>query len=253
MAGIPLHSTANINMMGRRWASMTTKPMAGRTHDGLFIVFEGIDGSGKSSHARHLQQYLAGRLLAGGHAGQVLLTEEPWKQGIGAWVRRQLLAVDEKRNDTMTLLYLLLAARYQHLVEYIMPALAAGQVVISDRFILSTHAYQGYGDGVDIALIKKLSQPIIDMVAVDKTFLLDLAPDAAMARLKHSRTSTDAMEQKPLDFFVKVRDGFLAMAQAEEHKQHNIAVIEASKPEATVRAAIEQMADKLLLAKGIKP
>ncbi len=228
--------------------------------NGLFIVFEGIDGSGKTSQAKKLQQFMA----AAGR--EVIMTEEPRKKSLGQWVRQKLLHTRhssednqeaggdkaypsspsgewQKEIDDLTMVYMLLAARAEHVADVILPALAAGKVVICDRFSHSTLAYQGYGAGVDIELIEKLSQPISAMVKPDRVFLIDIAPQAARLRLEMGREGKDTMEEKPIEFFEKVRLGFLTIAR---DNPSLVKIIDGLDKEEVVAAAIEKNIQPLL-------
>ena len=215
---------------------------------GLFIVFEGIDGSGKTSQANRLR----GVMESMGY--EVVLTEEPQKkstapesqgesqgetqgESLGAWVRTQLLYQSEKKWDNLTMVYMLLAARVDHIKNTILPAIEMGKVVICDRFSASTLAYQGYGAGGDIEMIKKISAPIEAMIKPDHVFLIDIAPAAAMLRVEMGRDKKDTMEEKPIEFFEKVRLGFLDLAN--EHNS-GIKVIDGLQSEDAVATMIEK-------------
>ncbi|MDI9314105.1 MAG: dTMP kinase [Hydrotalea sp.] len=221
--------------------------MAQELFSGLFIVFEGIDGSGKTSQANRLRSTMA----AMGY--DILMTQEPQKKStkvdesrdmaLGAWVRTQLLHQSAKKWDNLAMIYMLLAARVDHIRNTILPALQMGKVVICDRFSYSTLAYQGYGMGGDIEMIKKLSAPIDAIIKPDRVFLIDIAPQAAMLRLDSGREKKDMIEEKPIEFFEKVRLGFLEIA--DEHRR-NMVVIDGLQPEDVVAAAVEKNIIKLL-------
>ncbi|MGI9461468.1 MAG: dTMP kinase [Alphaproteobacteria bacterium] len=209
---------------------------------GLFIVLEGIDGSGKSHQAKQLKNIMVAK------QHQVLLTQEPQKKSLGKWVRDELLGDGESGKnsyilDDMAMLYLLLAARADHVTKTILPALLSGQCVICDRFMHSTLAYQGYGGGLDIGLIKNISQPIMNMIKPDRVFLLDIDVAIAVQRLEKSRDKKDAMEKKSFDFFEKVRKGFLSLAKQENNV---IKIIDGSLPEDEITQIMEKNISDLL-------
>ncbi|MFN3740790.1 MAG: dTMP kinase [Thermodesulfovibrionales bacterium] len=177
---------------------------------GLFITFEGIEGCGKTTQARLLYEHL----LKEGY--RVKLTEEPGGTEIGIEIRKLLL---NKRHDSMhplTELFLYNASRIQHVTEKIRPLLTKGYIVISDRFMDSTFAYQGYGRGIDINLIKCLDDIARQGLRPDITFLLDIEPELGLKR--HSSRELDRVEKESLEFHRAVRDGYLEIARAEPER-----------------------------------
>lgn len=185
---------------------------------GLFISFEGIEGTGKTTQASLLAEYLKAR-------GQdVLLTEEPGGTQIGKRIREVLLNVEHVEMDSLTELLLYNASRAQHIHELILPALKAGKVVITDRFSDSTAAYQGYGRGIDLELLKSLDNIATGGFRPDLTCLLDLDAETGLRR-NRGANKIDRLELEDIDFHKRVKDGFLKLAGKEPWR---IRVIDAS-------------------------
>lgn len=185
---------------------------------GLFISFEGIEGTGKTTQASLLAEYLKAR-------GQdVLLTEEPGGTQIGKRIREVLLNVEHVEMDSLTELLLYNASRAQHIHELILPALKAGKVVITDRFSDSTAAYQGYGRGIDLELLKSLDNIATGGFRPDLTCLLDLDAETGLRR-NRGANKIDRLELEDIDFHKRVKDGFLKLAGKEPGR---IRVIDAS-------------------------
>lgn len=215
--------------------STLTAP-ANTAQTGLFISFEGIDGAGKSSHIGALADVFRAQ-------GRVVtLTREPGGTPLAEKLRQLLL------NDAMDPLceaLLMFAARRDHLQQVIEPALARGEVVISDRFTDATFAYQGGGRGFDLTVLstlegwvqalpgsesggQKLRQP-------DLTLWFDLAPEVAAARLANAR-EPDKFERESALFFQRVRSGYAQRCQADPGR---FARIEADQPREQVWAAVQ--------------
>ncbi len=185
---------------------------------GLFISLEGIEGTGKTTQAR----LLAGFLEAMGK--NVLLTEEPGGTQIGRRIREVLLNPEHREMGSMTELLLYNASRAQHISELILPALKAGKVVITDRFSDSTTAYQGYGRGIDLDLLKSLDNIATGGFRPDLTCLLDLDAETGLRR-NRSANKIDRIELEEIGFHKRVKDGFLKLAEREPRR---IRVIDAS-------------------------
>ncbi len=180
---------------------------------GLFVTFEGLDGSGKSTHLRRAAAWLEGR----GVACQV--THEPGGTPLGDAVRQVFLDPRWGAVDGTVELLLVFASRRQHLFEVIDPALAAGRTVLCDRFTDSTRAYQGHGRGVPLAQIERVDELATGGRRPDRTLLFDLDPAAARARgqspSRQRRGDVDRLDAEDLAFYSRVREGFLALAAAE--------------------------------------
>jgi dTMP kinase len=192
------------------------------------ITFEGIEGSGKSSHA----QRLAARLRDAGR--RVVETREPGGTPLGSALRSVLLGIDTPLTPSAELL-LYCADRTQHVAEVIRPALAAGAFVICDRFSDSTIAYQGHGRELDLDVIRHLDALARGDVRPDVTFLLDCPVAVGLARAK-ARGPSDRFEREAVLFHERVRAGFCALAAAEPRR---IVVVDATADAATVAQVIE--------------
>ncbi|WP_420584410.1 dTMP kinase [Ruegeria sp.] len=176
------------------------------TGPGLFLTFEGIDGSGKSSQAR----MLAERLRSLGR--DVVLTREPGGSTGAEEIRRLVLEGDPDRWSAETELLLFTAARRDHLERTIEPALAAGKVVICDRFADSTRMYQGLSRGDLRSAVDQLHALMIGREP-DLTLLIDMDPQTGLTRAKGRQGTEERFEDFGIDLQQKMRDGFLALAQ----------------------------------------
>jgi dTMP kinase len=180
---------------------------------GLFITFEGIDGAGKSSHV----ETLAAAFRAQGRV--VAVTREPGGTKLAEQLRSLALA---ERMDALTEALLMFAARRDHLLQVIEPALARGEVVLCDRFTDATFAYQGYGRGFDLDVLGQLERWVQDVPALSPgtvrephlTLWFDLAPEIAAQRLAGARLP-DKFEAEPVDFFRRVAAGYAARCGAD--------------------------------------
>jgi len=178
---------------------------------GLFISFEGIEGTGKTIQSKLLYEHFKKT----GYT--VILTEEPGGTRIGLKIRDVLLSVENKEITPVTELLLYNASRAQHLKELILPALNEGGIVITDRFSDSTVAYQGYGRGIDLKLIDSLERMVTEGLKPDITLLLDLDAETGLLRNK-GINKTDRLELEDLKFHKKVRDGYLQIAAREPER-----------------------------------
>jgi dTMP kinase len=176
----------------------------------MFITFEGIEGSGKST----LIGLLASRLRERGE--QIVETREPGGTQLGDAVRKVFLDPVE-RIDAVAEVMLLCASRAQLCVEVIRPALRAGKTVLSDRFYDATIAYQGYGRALDIDHLLQVCLFATSGLSPDLTFVLDLPPEVSQsrvaARAQRERHEIDRMERESLEFHQRVREGYLKLAQ----------------------------------------
>lgn len=192
---------------------------------GALLVLEGIDGSGKTGVARFLKDALLKRGFA------VIGTQEPGGTEEGAALRKMLLARDGYDWTPTSELLLLNAARRQHVDRVVLPAVASGKIVVCDRFVGSTLAYQGAGRGLPESLILRLHELAIGDVWPNLTVVLDLDPEVALrrsvARLAASNVDEGRFEALDLAFHRRVRQSFLA--QASERRQ-SYRVIDASRP-----------------------
>ena len=194
---------------------------------GKFITFEGFEGSGKSTQAGFLYRYLKEK------GKSVLHIREPGGVKISEEIRKILLDVENKHmaRTCETLLYM--AARAQLVQERILPALKKGTIVICDRFLDSTVAYQGYGCGVDIKTIKKLGCFIMEGMKPDLTFLFDIDVKGGLSRTGEIK---DRIEQRPLRYHNRVRQGYLKMSSQEPRR---IVVIDGRKAKDEIQKIIQ--------------
>ncbi|MDK3018062.1 dTMP kinase [Pseudodonghicola flavimaris] len=176
------------------------------TAGGCFITFEGIDGSGKSTQARLLAEAMRGR----GH--DVVLTREPGGSPGAEEIRSLVLEGDPDRWSAETEILLFTAARRDHLERTIEPALAAGKLIISDRFADSTRMYQGLSRGDLRALVDQLHRLMIGREP-DLTVLIDLDPDTGLSRAKGRQGHEERFEDFGIDLQRRMRAGFLALAE----------------------------------------
>jgi len=206
---------------------------------GYFVTFEGLDGSGKSSHLRRVADALGAR---GVHHG---ITHEPGGTPLGDAIRGVFLDPRWGSLDGTVELLLVFASRRQHLLERIEPSLELGRHVLCDRFTDSTKAYQGYGRGVPLELIDRIDEAATGRRCPDRTLLFDLPPETARDR-GHSRRfnrsgASDRLDAEDLGFYRRVRDGFLELAAGEPER---FRVIDSAGPlEATAGQVQEALAD----------
>ena len=171
----------------------------------MFITFEGIDGSGKSTQARLLAEHLRAK------GCEVVLTREPGGSPGAEEIRRLVLEGDPDRWSAETEILLFTAARRDHLERVIAPALSAGKIVISDRFADSTRMYQGLSRGDLRAVVDKLHALMIGREP-DLTFVIDMDPEVGLARAKGRNGTEERFEDFGADLQRKMRDGFLKLA-----------------------------------------
>jgi len=175
---------------------------------GMFISFEGIEGTGKSTQARLLADHLKEK------GYRVIQTMEPGGTRISLKIRELLLSMESREMDHVAELLLYNAARVQHIKEIIGPALERGDIVITDRFSDSTVAYQGYARGIDLQLIDSLDMIATKKLRPDITILFDIDVRTGLARNKELGKN-DRLELEDISFHEKVRKGFLQMAARE--------------------------------------
>lgn len=202
---------------------------------GLFVTFEGIDGSGKSTQ----MQLCAQALEAAGHS--VVLTRNPGGTAFGLELR-QILLHSTQTVYPMSELLLFIADRAQHMDEVVFPALAEGKIILCDRHMDSTLAYQGYGRGLALATIRELNEIAIQGRKPDLTLLFDGDP-ATLAQRVNNRGKADRLEGEKADFHRRVREGFLELAQLEPQR---IQVLNALEPIEQLQAQTLQQVQNAL-------
>ena len=207
----------------------------------LFITFEGIEGSGKSSHALTL----AAELRARGRS--VAETREPGGTAAGTAIRALLLGAEATPLTALAELFLYCADRTQHVSEVVRPALAAGRIVVCDRFSDSTIAYQGYGRGIDLDVVRTLDARARDGLSPALTFLLDCPVPVGLARAKARAAANDRYERETVAFHERIRTGFGTLAAAEPSR---IVVLDSTADAATVARRILDTALTRLEAAG---
>jgi dTMP kinase len=185
---------------------------------GVFLVLDGTEGSGKSTQVRLLEQ----RLVEA--ARDVLTVRDPGTTRIGEQVRAILLDPAHSEMGMRCEMLLYMSARAQMMTQTILPALAAGRVVLCDRFVSSTLAYQLGGDGISAGEIRAVAEIAIKGRWPDLTILLDLPADKSLARVKRAK---DRIEQRPMSYHEQVRRNYLAQAEADPHRYR---VIDADRP-----------------------
>ncbi|MEW5786711.1 MAG: dTMP kinase [Pseudomonadota bacterium] len=195
---------------------------------GCFITLEGVDGAGKSSHLDWLADWFRNR------GRTVRLTREPGGTPIGEKLR-ELVLHQPMQPDTEALV--MFAARREHIETLIRPALAAGEVVISDRFTDASFAYQCGGRGLPESRLELLEQWVQEGLQPDLTLLFDLAPEEAARRLASAR-DPDRFERERRDFHERVRDAYLRRARAQPER---IRIIDGGRPLAEVRSQLQRL------------
>ena len=213
----------------------TEKRLPGRGGRGRFLTFEGIEGVGKTTQVARLGQVLTRQGIA--H----VITREPGGTPLAERVRELVLTAGTERVPDPAELLLMFAARSMHLTNLIEPALAAGRWVICDRFTDATYAYQGAGRGVAQDAISQLEHLVQGALRPDLTLLLDVPVAVGLSRAQRrsggaaAPSATDRFEREQLQFFERVRAGYLARASAEPSR---IVVLDAARPEQEVAALI---------------
>jgi dTMP kinase len=199
-----------------------------------FVTFEGLDGSGKSTHVARIARRLEGAAVP--H----VVTREPGGTDLGAAIRGVFLDHRFRGMDGTVELLLVFASRRQHLVEVIDPALMAGRHVLCDRFTDSTLAYQGHGRGVPLEVIARVDALATGARRPDRTLLFDLPPAEARRRgrsnSRRANGSVDRLDVETLSFYERVRAGYLELAAAEPARYR---VIDSAGPHEATAAAVD--------------
>lgn len=210
---------------------------------GLFITFEGIEGCGKTTQIKILEDYLRTRGLS------VVLTREPGGTLIGDQIRVVLLKPENMRMNPTTELFLYIAARCQHVKELIEPALNAGKTVLCDRFFDATTAYQGCARRIDKNFLRQLHQYATGNLIPDLTILLDCPAEIGLRRALDRNVQSSELEaegrfeQEAIDFHERVREGYLEIARQNPDR---VKVINATDDIETIRENIAQEINKVL-------
>ncbi|QHC66022.1 dTMP kinase [Rathayibacter sp. VKM Ac-2759] len=203
---------------------------------GLFVTLEGGDGAGKTTQARLLEEWLGSR------GRTVVRTREPGGTEVGVQIR-EIVLHHRGEIDPRAEALLYAADRAQHIGTLVRPALERGDVVIQDRYIDSSVAYQGAGRVLDSGEVRRLSEWATRELRPDLTVLLDLDPAAARTRLDASRTRFDRLEAEKEEFHARVRQAFLAIAEADPER---FLVVDASRPIERIAETVRQRIAGLL-------
>ncbi len=187
---------------------------------GLFITFEGGEGSGKTTACKYIYE----RLLSEGI--DAIYSREPGGVDIAEQIRNVILSVKNTAMDVRTEALLYAASRRQHLVEVIQPALDAGKVVICDRFIDSSLAYQGYARGIGIDEVWQINKFAIDDCIPDLTLFFDVEVETGLSRISNRGDKLDRLDRESLRFHHKVREGYRLVC---ERYPQRIVTIDASQ------------------------
>ena len=201
--------------------------------EGLFITFEGADGCGKTTQLKLLAEYL----MKNGR--DVVITREPGAKGLGEKVREILLNYDGVVSDRCES-FLFLADRAQNIDVIVNPAVEAGQIVLCDRHIDSTVAYQGYGRGLDIERINMLNNIATNSRKPDLTIVFDIDVETSQKRVGSEK---DRMESAGIEFHNRVRNGYLEIAKQEPQR---VKVIDASGDIEDIHNEVKRMINNLL-------
>ncbi|VFQ46010.1 dTMP kinase [Desulfoluna butyratoxydans] len=209
----------------------------------MLITLEGIEGSGKSTQIKRITAHLEKQ------GRRCVTTREPGDTPIGKKIRAILLDPENSELTSLAELFLYAADRAQHLGERVLPRLAAGDVVVSDRFFDATTAYQGYARGLDLEVIEKIHGMVLKGLRPDLTLLLDLPPEVGLGRAISAIESGDRtvsesrFEQEALAFHEKVRAGYLTLARREPDR---FVIIDATLSPDEVTEAVTRAIDERL-------
>ena len=211
---------------------------------GLFITFEGGEGSGKTTQIQQLKEWIESSI----GSVNLCMTREPGGTIEAESIRTLLLNGAANKWQPATEAMMMSASRHEHVIHVIEPALSRGDIVICDRFTDSTHVYQGYVGGVDNALLDGLDQLSCQGLVPDLTLLLDIDSNAGLARKIQRGIAESRFESKGVTFHQKVRQGFVERA---EKYPDRITKIDAAKPAGEVTMDVIAAVRALLVAKGI--
>ena len=209
----------------------------------MFFTLEGIEGSGKSTQIGHIAAFFKQRGL------QAVITREPGGTAVGEKIRAVLLNPDIEKMAPLTELFLYEADRIEHLEKVVRPALAAGKIVVCDRFADATVVYQGFGRGLELETIEDLHRLVLGGLTPDATILFDLAPEVGLDRAwsqvsNGNRSGKETrFEKEKLAFHRSIRNGYLALAGRQPQR---FFIVDAGRDEQTVRKEVIGIIEKLV-------
>ncbi|MGH1470214.1 MAG: dTMP kinase [Cellvibrionaceae bacterium] len=197
---------------------------------GKFVTLEGSEGVGKSSNLKFIKEYLLAQGL------EVITTREPGGTPLAETIRDIVLSPRDEKMCDLTELLLIFAARAQHLAQVVLPALDRGAWVLSDRFTDATYAYQGYARGLSLDVISQLENLVQQELRPDLTIILDVDVALGLQRAM-DRGSLDRIESEKIDFFERVRKGYLALASRNPDRYR---IVDATPSLSAVQSSIEK-------------
>lgn len=208
--------------------------------DGKLIVFEGVEGAGKTTQIQKTRAWLetSGLLYSLSPVREkipLIVTKEPGGTSLGIKIRQLLLSENSSSIQDKTELLLYAADRTQHIEEFLKPQLAQGAIILCDRYTDSTFAYQGYGRGLDLSLIEQLNQIATGGLESDLTLWLDVEVEKGLKRMQQ-RGNADRIEQANLEFHQRVQQGFSSLYQKNPQR---IVQVDAGRSEAEVQTSIQ--------------
>ncbi|OQQ87809.1 dTMP kinase [Ligilactobacillus salivarius] len=190
--------------------------------EGKFITFEGIDGSGKTSVLKGVTEHLNDKRI-----DNYIWTREPGGNRISEAIRKIILNVEYTEMDARTEALLYAAARRQHLVDTVLPALNEGKLVLCDRFVDSSVVYQGVARDIGVEPVIKLNEFATENLKPDLTLYYDVEPEISLKRISNNRQNqVDRLDKESMDFYHKVRQAYLSLAESNKER---IKVIDASQ------------------------
>jgi len=217
-----------------------------RPSGGLFITLEGPEGAGKTTQARLLVEYLR-------RSHNVLYTREPGGSPISERIRGLLLDEQHREMAPQTEMLLFAASRAQLVAEVIEPTLRQGRIVLCERYVDASLAYQGYARGLGVEVVRRVNEVATRGIVPDLTLMLDIEPAVGLARARQAegkegrRGRGDRLEQEDLTFFTRVREGFLAIASEERDR---IRLVDGNRPPQVVHGEIVRLVEAFLGARG---
>lgn len=203
---------------------------------GLFITLEGVEGSGKTTAVQGIVEYFSDKY-------EIYSTREPGGSKIAEDIRKVILNPENTEMDPITEALLYAAARRQHFKEKVIPQLKMGKLVICDRFLDSSLAYQGYARKIGIKKVLSVNEFAVGNYMPDLTILLDLDPEIGLQRIRDNNREQNRLDMEELSFHRKVREGYLYIADLFPER---IVVIDANKPKEELRQNVIQVVKDFL-------